>query len=194
MIGRPEPELAGLIFHELSHQLLYVRDDTVFNESFATTVEREGVRRWLAAHGTPADYAAYLERARRREELVALVQRYRARFESLYDSAQETAAKRSGKQALLEELQRDYAQWKQRWNGYRGFDGWMENFNNAKFISVGLYHDHIAAFEALLVRQDGDLPSFYRAVKSLARKPKEQRAQELAQLANDAAPAAGVKH
>jgi len=47
-----EAYLAGLIFHELAHQLVYVRDDAVFNESFATVVEMEGARRWFESrHG-----------------------------------------------------------------------------------------------------------------------------------------------
>jgi len=187
MIGRPEPELAGLIFHELAHQLLYVRGDTVFNESFATTVEREGVRRWLATQNEPAEYAAYLERTRRREELTALIMDYRARLEALYDSESEHADKRAGKQALLQALQRDYTQWKRRWHNFAGFDSWMEDFNNAKFASVGLYHDHLAAFEALLAGHGGDLPAFYRAVEALAGEPREARAQRLAQLAGMAA-------
>jgi predicted aminopeptidase len=41
-IYAPDVELARLVFHELSHQIAYARDDTVFNESFATAVEREG--------------------------------------------------------------------------------------------------------------------------------------------------------
>jgi predicted aminopeptidase len=53
-IGYPEGELARLIFHELAHQVVYAKDDTMFNESFATAVERLGSQRWLdseAAHG-----------------------------------------------------------------------------------------------------------------------------------------------
>ena len=47
-IHYPEGALARLVFHELAHQVLYVPDDTAFNESFATAVERLGVQRWLA--------------------------------------------------------------------------------------------------------------------------------------------------
>ena len=47
-IGGTEGQLAGLVFHELAHQVVFVGGDTTFNESFATAVEREGVRRWLA--------------------------------------------------------------------------------------------------------------------------------------------------
>ncbi|MEM7355613.1 MAG: aminopeptidase, partial [Acidobacteriota bacterium] len=36
VIDYSDVDLAGLLFHELAHQLLYVQDDTRFNESFAT--------------------------------------------------------------------------------------------------------------------------------------------------------------
>ena len=35
-VGWPETEVARLIFHELAHQLIYVKNDSAFNESFAT--------------------------------------------------------------------------------------------------------------------------------------------------------------
>jgi predicted aminopeptidase len=38
-IGYSDAQLARLVFHELAHQLVYVRDDTTFNESFAVAVE-----------------------------------------------------------------------------------------------------------------------------------------------------------
>ena len=64
----PEAELARLLFHELAHQVAYARSDTVFNESFAVTVEEEGVRRWLASHGTQAERKAFnAMQARRRD-------------------------------------------------------------------------------------------------------------------------------
>jgi predicted aminopeptidase len=46
-----DERLATLIFHELAHQRFYVKDDTEFNESFATFVEQEGTRQWRAARG-----------------------------------------------------------------------------------------------------------------------------------------------
>ena len=32
-----------MVFHELAHQVVYVKDDTQFNESFAAAVEEAGV-------------------------------------------------------------------------------------------------------------------------------------------------------
>ncbi len=52
MVGWDDVELASIVFHELTHQLLYVPGDSSFNEALATAVEEEGVRRWLTARGT----------------------------------------------------------------------------------------------------------------------------------------------
>ena len=38
-INYPDAELARLVFHELSHQVVYVPGDSMFNESFASTVD-----------------------------------------------------------------------------------------------------------------------------------------------------------
>ena len=43
-IGYPEGELARLVFHELAHQVAFAPGDTLFNESFASTVEKIGAR------------------------------------------------------------------------------------------------------------------------------------------------------
>lgn len=65
-IGLPDGELARLLFHELAHQVVYVGDDTMFNESFATAVEVAGVERWLATRDvtTRERYAVYAGRRR----------------------------------------------------------------------------------------------------------------------------------
>ena len=75
-IQYPEPELARIVFHELAHQVVYLKGDTMFNESFAVAVEEEGVRRWLEREGTPAQRAAY-EDSRRRHGIHRAQIRYR---------------------------------------------------------------------------------------------------------------------
>ena len=48
MLRWDDDQVAATIFHELAHQQLYLPGDTAFNESYATFVEREGLRRDLA--------------------------------------------------------------------------------------------------------------------------------------------------
>lgn len=175
-IRYPDAELARLLFHELAHQVVYVKDDTVFNESFAVAVEREGVRRWLARHGTPADRAAYDTLQERKEAFVALVLRYRARLEALYRESLPDAEKRAAKARIIADMKTDYAKLKASWGGYSGYDRFFaQDLGNAHFASIATYTQLVPAFEALLAREDNDLPRFYAEVKSLATLPKAER-------------------
>jgi predicted aminopeptidase len=176
IINRPMPEVAGLIFHELAHQRLYVQGDTAFNESFAMTIELEGVRRWLNANGASGDYEKYEVQAKRREEFAALIAKHRGRLETLYESGASTTEKRAGKTLIFGELRAKYTQMKRRWNGYAGYDGWFaQDLNNAHLISLGMYHRHVPAFQALLARHQGNLAAFYRAAEELGRLPANAR-------------------
>lgn len=51
MLSGSDAWVAELLFHELVHRRFYLKGDTRFNESLATAVAREGVRRWLEAGG-----------------------------------------------------------------------------------------------------------------------------------------------
>ncbi len=183
-VGYPEAEVARLIFHELSHQELYVKGDTTFNESFATTVEREGVRRWLAAvekrtHDTRLRDEWETFDARRRDFL-ALLQQHRAALEALYASPVTDEAKRVGKQEIFAALKRDYEALKRSWGGFAGYDRFFaQPLTNAQLASVATYNDLVPAFRALLRRENGDLPAFYEAARRIGELPKGERSAAL---------------
>ena len=96
-VNWPESAVARLIFHELAHQLIYVPGDTVFNESYAVTVERAGLKRWLAHEHDPklVDQAARDERAQ--TEFFQLVSNVRERLAAIYSSLASKAEKRTAK-------------------------------------------------------------------------------------------------
>ena len=182
-IGGSEGQLAGLMFHELAHQVVFVGGDTTFNESFATAVEREGVRRWLDAAGTDASRRAYAEFAQRRAQFLELLLRYRALLQQNYEGSATDAEKRSRKQQLFAALKVDYAQLKASWDGYAGYDRFFaQDLTNAHLSSVAAYNDLVPAFDALLARNGGHFPSFYDAVRSLAAMPKVERESALRQM------------
>lgn len=183
MLHWSDDYLAELIFHELAHQQFYVRDDTAFNESFATFIGQEGMRRWRAAQGLPPADAG--ER-RLRSDLVALIMRTRDGLQQLYASDMDDAAKREGKARRFAQLKRDYATMRdERWNGDRRFDPWFTvELNNASLLPFGLYDQWVPAFEALFEENRGDWGRFYEAVRELgSRKPaaREAALQELNQ-------------
>lgn len=183
-IHYPEPELARLLFHELAHQVLYVKDDTVFNESFATVVEQAGVTRWLARHGNAADRVRYLGLQRFRADFRALVSRTRSELAGLYAGSATPEQKRRRKAELLAALQTQYRERKGDWGGFSGYDRWFaQPLGNAHLASVAIYTQQVPAFEALLAENDNDLPRFYVAAKALAALPADARNARLAALA-----------
>ena len=183
-IRYPDADLARLVFHELAHQVVYVKGDTTFNESFAVAVEEEGLRRWLAKHSTPAEREAYAASRARRAEFVKLVLRYRERAAQLYREPLSDEAKRAAKAKLFAELGADYGELKaKQWGGFPGYDRFFAGVNNAHLASVAAYEELVPAFRALLAREGGDLPRFYAAVKEIAALPKPERDRALAALA-----------
>jgi len=182
-IHYPEFELARILFHELAHQIVYVKDDTVFNESFATAVEEEGVRRWLAHEGTREQRAAYEDLRRRRSELVALFLKYRSSLAGLYAASLPTEEMRSGKRRLLAEMLEDYRALRASWGGFTGFDRLLSRgANNALLASVASYTELVPAFRALLAQKKGDFAEFYAAARELAKADKPERDARLAAL------------
>ena len=87
MLRWDDLQLVAVLFHELAHQVLYVKGDTGFNESFATAVEEFGMQRWLSSRGQHDDIAAYRERRELRQDLMALVASARDDLRTVYAAA-----------------------------------------------------------------------------------------------------------
>ena len=172
----PEGELARLIFHELSHQIAFAPGDTMFNESFATSVERLGGERWLNAQASEPARVQYRQFDGRRQDLRALMLRTREQLATLYASAEPDAIKRERKAGLMAAMLREYAELKaQRWGGYAGYDAYVQNANNATLGIQAAYTQWVPAFDALFQQQGRDFKRFYAEVRRLAARPKTER-------------------
>jgi predicted aminopeptidase len=167
-MGGGEDAIAGTLFHELAHQAHFADGDTAFNESYATFVEQQGLRRYLA--GAPELAAAAAARWQRRDEFLAAVAQARARLEAVYAGTAPDEEKRRLKREELERLRQAL-----------GLPPEAE-LNNARLLPYGLYHQWVPAFERLFEQQGGDWRAFHRAVGELARLDAEARRQRLAQL------------
>ena len=174
-------ELASMIFHELAHQLLYVRNDSRFDEGFAVTVQDEGLKRWLEYKGRPARIAELQKDRAEDEQFVALLRRTRARLAQLYASSAPRATKLRRKQQLLAALAVEIHALERRLAvRFPEYDAWIaQGLNNAELVSVGTYNDCVPGFERLLRQENDDLPRFYDAARTLAREPKATRDAEL---------------
>lgn len=176
VLNRADYQLAGLIFHELAHQLVYLPGDTTFNESFATAVEREGVRRWLTESNDASNIDAALLDYDRQQQFVDLVTDYRDRFESLYQLDLVDVSMRSQKLQLQQALREEYELLKQQWRGYGGYDAWFsQSLNNAQLSTVASYNDLLPFFAAIFDSLNQDFTAFYAEVSRIADLPQRER-------------------
>jgi predicted aminopeptidase len=179
-INYPEGELARLIFHELAHQVVYARDDTMFNESFATAVERIGIQRWLGSQAGERARIEYERLDQRRRDFQALTLRCRRELELLYSGDLDEAAKRERKAEIMAGLRAEYERIKaERWDGFKGYDAWFDRANNASLGVLAAYTEWVPAFERMFAAQGGDFTRFYDEVRRLAALPKEERKKAL---------------
>ena len=193
MMGYGGEELAAMIFHELAHQLLYVRNDSRFNEAFAVTVEDEGLKRWLEYKGEPHRIAALEQQRAEDQQFIALLRHTRGRLARLYASDAPRQTKLYRKRRILAALAMDIRTLERRL-AVRSplYDRWTaEGLNNADLASVSTYYDCVPGFQRLLRQNDDDLPRFYDAARKLARQPKPERDAELCSSAAASSLASG---
>jgi predicted aminopeptidase len=176
-----DDDVVGTIFHELAHQLLYVKDDSAFNEAFATTVEDAGLERWLAHQGMPQRMQAYRADEAREAAFVTLLADARTQLAHLYASQEPPEVMRAHKQAIFAALgQQIRALEKREGESSTLYDEWIdEGLNNARLASVATYYDCVPGFRRLLASEDNDLERFYAAARSLAKLPRAQRDAQL---------------
>jgi predicted aminopeptidase len=155
-IRYPDAQLARLVFHELAHQLVYAPDDTMFNESFAVSVEHEGVRRWLQAEGRLGDLQAFEALQARRQQFAQRVKEARTRLREVYQQGLPLDAMKQRKAEEFELLRKEYP------------NIVPAEPNNAFLVSVALYTELVPEFEQLL-RESGSLEAFYAQVRELAK-------------------------
>ena len=178
MLGGGEEYIASLLFHELAHQKLYIRDDSELSEAFATAVEEHGMELWLGEHGGVRALERYRERAERRDEFANLVSAQQERLSEIYDSELADEAKRAAKAESFELMQDEYASLKARWDGADDYDAWFaQPMNNAKLAAVATYQRWLPVLRSRLDRVG--LEAFYLEMEAVAALPADERATAL---------------
>jgi predicted aminopeptidase len=167
-IRYPDAQVARLVFHELAHQVVYAKNDTTFNESFAVVVEEEGVRRWLEAEGRTSDLAAFQAGQVRKRELAARIKETRGRLKTIY-------AMQLSPEALMEQKRGEFDRLRAAFPGFVPAEP-----NNAFLVSIALYNELVPAFERLLA-EAGNLDAFYARARQLAASGRNTRDSVLAQ-------------
>ena len=178
----PEHRLAGLIFHELAHQRLYIDGDSSFNESFAMAVQLSGTEKWLEQYAELPQLQQYQQRFINRLRVIDLIELAREELKQLYQSELDDTQKRYQKQLIFERMKRDYQKLAAQFTTPEGFSYWFQGeLNNAKLASVSTYYADVTAFRQLLQRVNGEYTEFYRQVEKTATLPVQQRRLEMKQ-------------
>ncbi|AFC85579.1 putative aminopeptidase [Frateuria aurantia DSM 6220] len=180
MLAWSDDDLAGTIFHELAHQQIYVQGDTAFNESYASFVERQGIREWRHAQGlAPPDPEA----GRIEDDFTRQVLQLRQELRALYARTMSASARGTAKQAAFARFRERYRTWSQA-HGVRAkaYQAWVEGpLNNASLLPFGLYDGWEPGFAHLFASVHQSWPAFFAAVRQWARLPAPERDARLQQ-------------
>ncbi|MCY4274163.1 MAG: aminopeptidase [Gammaproteobacteria bacterium] len=170
----PDYALAGLIFHELAHQVLYVKHDSAFNEAFATAVEQEGVERWLRAEGNSEQISQYRIIKEKNARIIELILDYRKRLGNVYENSSESRLAEE-KARVLAELTIAYQSLSESGSGTRFWDQWFEEgINNARLGGIATYHKLVPGFRAAIAKSES-MKMFYKTVAEQGKAPTAER-------------------
>ncbi len=182
-IGRSDADLAELLFHELTHQRLYLSGDTNFNEAFATAVGQEGARRWLRARGRLKDLAQYEKEQRVEREFVTLALKTRGDLKGVYaQTYRSRETERLQKNHTLAQFQQQALALDRRHGDAMKIERWFQKpVNNARLATLSSYYEMVPGFEAMLARREANLETFFADVDAMRPLKPDQRRKQVMQ-------------
>jgi predicted aminopeptidase len=168
MLEKNDFDLARLIFHELAHQQLYIKNDTEFNEAFADAVALIGIDHWASSRELNQQKLKYDAQLERESKFIELVLAYKGKLEKLYETNLADEQKHAGKTLLFIDLKRDYESLRHQWGGNPEYDDWVnQGLNNAKLAAISTYRTLVPAFLASYKSAGKDIRKFYSRVKMI---------------------------
>ena len=175
-INRSDHRLAGLLFHELTHQEIYIDDDSKFNESLASAVQQVGIRLWLIAHDDQTTLDKYNRSLLYRRDVVLLIEDTRNKLREMYKTEKSSDYKRRQKQQYFMELREGYEDIATAHNYRDGFANWLSReLNNAKLASVSTYNALVPAFVKMIEAHNNDFEIFFDYVEKVGDLDKDKR-------------------
>lgn len=175
-IDWPEFRLAGLLFHELTHQRIYIDGDTRFNESLATAVQQVGTRLWLNSRQQHDELERFNRSIAYRQDIVLTIESIRNQLAEVYKLDQSDEYKREQKQRLFQSARQQYQDIASRHDYRDGFEYWFTaELNNAKLASVSTYNALVPNFISMIEAFDHDFDRFFDYVDSIGDLHRDKR-------------------
>jgi predicted aminopeptidase len=142
-INWPDYRLAGLLFHELTHQQIYIDDDIE---------DLDKLSRWLVY----------------REQAIELIESTRETLAELYASDISDAEKRERKTQIFANARNRHDAITKTHQVSGGFTRWFaDDLNNAKIGSVAAYNSEVPAFINMIRAHQLDFTAFFNYVAVL---------------------------
>ena len=172
-----DAELIATLIHEMAHQIVYVNNDTAFNESFAVFVEQEGLRQFLdvaenstfIAGKVEKTYQWYLSASKDRRLFRQLVNTTFEKMESMFAENISDTEKLQKKEQLFAELHENYENRKKEIQ-VLSYDNWFDKkLNNSHLLGVQRYHSQVEKFALLFEEHGQQWPQFFAAVRKLSK-------------------------
>ncbi len=189
-LRRNDAELITVLIHEMAHQVVYVSNDTSFNESFAVFVEEEGFTQFLGYADDKAIldddrtelYQWYLKARKDRQLFRHLINSTFEEMEELFSSELANAEKLRKKQQLFDDLRENYKSLKNEFL-VLSYDNWFKkDLNNTHLLAVKRYHSKVEKFKRLFDQHGKNWKEFFQAVRELAEASLKERNRRLSLL------------
>ena len=182
-VFKHEVAFVELLIHEISHRLLYIDNDTKFNENFATAVALLGTEAWYKKQKNQSLYQAYQDHKLGQKKLISFLLAFKQQLEIVYeDERKNEPDKQFLKEALFNSLPEKFKQFKTEEGLDSRYDKWVLSMNNASLSTLANYQELVAGFIALFYQQKGSWTQFYSEVASIAKLDKDQRHHILIEL------------
>ncbi len=166
-LTRDSVELAALVFHEIAHNSLWVKNATAFNESFAQWVGYAATVRFFMARADTLSALRAGDRWHDEQQLGEYYTLLLGKLDTLYAKKLPKVANDSGRAAIARWARDTVAQGLGASFRTIAFDRVAERpINNAALLGVRLYRSDLYLFDDWLSLQNGDLT---RAVLMLQR-------------------------
>ena len=161
-------QLATVMFHELAHQQLYIKNDTEFNESYAEAVATIGVIKWLEQSPDKNLLSEYIQSQSQEKQFISLVMRYKTLLTRLYRSKTNKQQLRRQKEAIFEQMREEYSVLSRHWKKKHYAQWFSSGINNAKLSAIVTYRQYTSSFLEIYKKLGKDLNRFYSLVISLS--------------------------
>lgn len=167
-INWPDYRLAGLLFHELTHQQIYIDDDTTFNESLASAVQQVGTELWLKSQNRIEDLDKLSRWLAYRQQAIDLIGTTRERLAELYADDISDSAKREYKAEIFTDARNRHSTIAKTHQVSGGFTRWFaDDLNNAKIGAVAAYNSEVPAFINMIRAHRFDFKAFFDYVDAV---------------------------